>query len=187
MSGHKMAPSGHATSGTWNWRRARRWAAWSIGAPFALLLLLLLLYLAWALSNLNDATPMPVPAELVLPASRVPDERNAAYAVMALFAPKGSDRFKTLNGQPWRCAAEGEACVAQWLTHKVALAAQRERGRVWDLRCERLLDAAFEFEEPLPPRLDVRTTSLVSVSGLVACEGWFTTGAVLARASGNGN
>ena len=226
MSSHKVAPSGHTTSGTWNWRRVRRWAAWSIGAPFALLLVLvlLLLYLAWALTNLNDATPMPVPAELVLPASRVPDERNAAYAVMALFAPEGSDpdalgrehwkkslawaaaprvggqaapyptgfegssdRFKTLNSQPWRCAAESEACVDQWLEHKVALAAQRELGRVWGMRCERLLDAAFEFEELLPPRLGVRTTSLVFASRLVACEGWFTTGAVLAWASGNGN
>ena len=228
MSSHKVAPSGHTTSGTWNWRRVRRWAAWAIGAPFALLLvlvlLLLLLYVAWALSNLNDATPMPVPAELVLPASRVPDERNAAYAVMALFAPEGSDpdalgrehwkkslawaaaprvggqaapyptgfegssdRFKTLNSQPWRCAAESEACVDQWLEHKVALAAQRELGRVWGMRCERLLDAAFEFEELLPPRLGVRTTSLVFASRLVACEGWFTTGAVLAWAGGSGN
>ena len=228
MSSHKVAPPGHTTSGTWNWRRVRRWAAWAIGAPFALLLvlvlLLLLLYVAWALSNLNDATPMPVPAELVLPASRVPDERNAAYAVMALFAPEGSDpdalgrehwkkslawaaaprvggqaapyptgfegssdRFKTLNSQPWRCAAESEACVDQWLEHKVALAAQRELGRVWGMRCERLLDGAFEFEELLPPRLEVRRKALAPVSELVACERWFTTGAVLAWASGNGN
>ena len=75
MSGHPTAPAGHMTSGIWNWRRARRWAAWSIGAPCAPLLLL---FLAWSLSNLNDATPNPVPAELTLPAPRVPDERNAA-------------------------------------------------------------------------------------------------------------
>ena len=92
-----------------------------------------------------------------------------------------SDRFKSLSGQPWVCAAEGETCVAQWLTHKEALAAQREQGCVWGLRCERLLDAAFEFEEPLPPRLDVRSTALVSLSGLVACERWFTTEAELQR------
>ena len=98
-----------------------------------------------------------------------------------------SDRFKTLNGQPWACAAEGEACVDQWLTHKEALAAQRELGRVWGLRCERPLDCAFEFEEPLPPSLDVRSAALAPVSGLVACERWFTTGAVLAWAGGSGN
>ena len=218
MSSHKMAPPGHTTSGTWNWRRVRRWAAWTIGAPFALLLLL---YLAWALSNLNDATPMPVPTALALPASKVPDERNAAYAVMGLFAAPDSEPdavgraswqaelawaalplvqgqlapypqtlantstvFKHISGSPWVCQHEGESCIAQWLTQKDALAIQREQGRVWGARCERLLDGAFEFEEPLPPQLGLAASVLMPTSNLVQCERWFSTGAVLAWASG---
>lgn len=214
-----MALSGPANSATSTWRRVRRWVAWLIGAPTALLLVL---FVAWALSNLNDATPLPVPAELALPAPKVADERNAIYTLMGLFAAEdrepaqaGRERWKTelawaatpvvngkradypadpegsrpelkrISGAPWECQAEGEACIAQWIAQKEALAAQREQARVWGARCERLLDGHFEYEQLLPPKLDALSLSMASVLPFVDCARWFSTGAVLAWAGGD--
>lgn len=61
---------------------------------WALLLVLaalLLLSAAWLPFNLNDVAPRARPAALQLPASRVPDERNTAYAVVGLLAESGRD------------------------------------------------------------------------------------------------
>jgi hypothetical protein len=50
-----------------------------------------LLIAAWLPFNLQDAAPKARPAELQLPAPRVPDERNAAYAMVGLLAEAGRD------------------------------------------------------------------------------------------------
>lgn len=72
----------------------------------ALLLLAagVLLAVAWLPFNLQDTVPKPRPAELQLPAPRVPDERNAAYAAAGLLAEAGRDP-----------AAAGRA---MWAAHK---------------------------------------------------------------------
>lgn len=76
-------------------------------AWWALLMLLVagvLLVAAWLPFNLQDAAPKPRPAELQLPAPRVPDDRNAAYAIVGLLAEAGRDP-----------AAAGRAI---WAAHK---------------------------------------------------------------------
>jgi len=61
---------------------------WTVGLLAAAALLLAA---AWLPFNLRDAEPKPRPASLQLPAPKVPDERNAAYAVAGLNAEAGRD------------------------------------------------------------------------------------------------
>ena len=56
-----------------------------------LVLLCLGLAAAWVLSNRADVPPLPMPPELARPAPQVPDARNAAYALMGLFAEAGRE------------------------------------------------------------------------------------------------
>ncbi|MBI5718938.1 MAG: hypothetical protein HZC37_14810 [Burkholderiales bacterium] len=65
-----------------------RLAWWTL---LLLLAALALLIAAWLPFNLQDVAPKTRPAELQLPAARVPDERNAAYAVAGLLAEAGRD------------------------------------------------------------------------------------------------
>ena len=60
-------------------RIAARIAVWLAAA-------LLLLMLAWVLSNLRDIDPVPRPNVLALPAPKLPDERNAFFALAGLRA-----------------------------------------------------------------------------------------------------
>lgn len=56
-----------------------------------LLLLCLGLGVAWVLANREDAPAQPLPPELARPAPQVPEARNAAFALMGLFAEAGRD------------------------------------------------------------------------------------------------
>lgn len=56
-----------------------------------LLLLCVGLVSAWVLSNREDAPPQPLSPELARPAPSVPDARNAAFALMGLFAEAGRE------------------------------------------------------------------------------------------------
>ena len=66
------------------------WRGLALGLA-GLVLLCLGLVAAWVLSNREDAPPQPLPPELARPAPRVPDARNAAYALMGLMAEPGRD------------------------------------------------------------------------------------------------
>lgn len=56
-----------------------------------LLLLCLGLGGAWLLANREDAPAQPLPPEVARPAPQVPEARNAAFALMGLFAEAGRD------------------------------------------------------------------------------------------------
>lgn len=60
-------------------------------SALALIALLAVFLAAWLPFNLGDAAPKPRPPELALPAARVPDASNAAYAVVGLLAESGRD------------------------------------------------------------------------------------------------
>ena len=58
-----------------------------------LLVAVVVLVAAWLPFNLpyGDAAPQALPADLALPARRLPDERNAAFAMLGLHAERGRD------------------------------------------------------------------------------------------------
>jgi len=78
------------------WRRALRMglrvAGWSLAGATALAVVF---FIAWLPFNLNDVDPRPRAAELQPLPMRVPDERNAAYAVQGLLAEAGRDPAAT--------------------------------------------------------------------------------------------
>lgn len=73
------------------WARAWRVLRWPLGGLAALLLLIVAVALAWVLSNLSDAKPQALPPELAVAPPALPDERNAAWALIGLDAAPGRD------------------------------------------------------------------------------------------------
>ena len=68
-----------------------RLAGWGVLVTLALVAVVAVVAVAWLPFNLGDAEPKPRPAELQLPAPRVPDERNVAYAFEGFLAEAGRD------------------------------------------------------------------------------------------------
>jgi hypothetical protein len=71
--------------------RLRQVWRWVWRAGLALLLLVLSVFAAWVLSNLQDASPVPRPAVLALPAQQVAPEHNAFFVLMGLNAAADRD------------------------------------------------------------------------------------------------
>lgn len=104
---------------------------WTLGLLVAAALLLAAVWLPF---NLHDAAPKPRPAALQLPAPQVPDERNAAYAVVGLNAAAGRDAAEAgralwaahrawaalPQAQRAAAAATRDAAVAQALGQAIA-------------------------------------------------------------------
>jgi hypothetical protein len=91
-------------------RRRVSWR-WALRAGAALFGLATLTAAAWVASNWNDAQAAPRPAALALPALRVADERNAFFALTALFA-QDDRRPHDVGRERWARSLESAARIA---------------------------------------------------------------------------
>ena len=184
-------------------RRAFKVLLWVVLGPLGLMLLVALAWVAFN-GSWADATPQPVPPDLLPQAVTLAPVDNAFFDGQGLRAPEGESpnawgRHAWLGattgndallvvptGDDWNCRAGKDDCMVRWRASAAKLDAQMAGAPTFGERCKALADRT-SFQEPLPARrpqpiegTPYEALPLPQFSPLTTCMRWLQVEAVLA-------